>query len=445
MLHTHTAGAVDSPTTSDMQTELASLRRELARVRADTRTARILGGFAACAVVLGLLAMRDAAPVAVIQAKRLEIVDDAGRVTAMLSTTPQGGRLDMWDASGANTVRLGSNDLGGDFILWNREGKAVFGAFTQQTGGRMELGTSLGRPGAFVESGPNGGRLALADSSGDPVVAAAAFPTGGMIRVADGQNHDAAILEATATGGALALSSPTGVMMARMRAGELGGEFDLAAKVGTGRVSASASEADSVVIAASIAGAAKIEATKVAGMVDVLNDKGDRIASMESNDGGGLLVCRSGGERPIASVGASPSGGKGGLLQIYNAQQSPVFAAAVNAEGAGRLAIGTAAGVATLTAESGKDDGATISLVRNGKRSLALLAGASGGLLNLFSATGAAVVVAGTADDAAGGAVIIRANEGTDLVRVGVDPKGGGNVVLFNKDATERTTVAGPR
>ncbi len=444
-MHTQPASFATAPLFDTTRDDIASLRNEVRRLKAESRRTRLIGGLAALAVGLGLLAMRDPGAAPVIQAKRLEIVDDSGRVTAMLSTAPQGGRLDVWDSSGANTARLGSNDLGGDFILWNREGKAIFGAFTQQTGGRMEVGTSLGRAGAFVESGPHGGRLALADPSGDPVVGAAATASGGAIRVADGQNHDAAVLEATSVGGALAISSNGGVLMARVRAAEAGGELDLAAKVGNGRVRASASETNSVVIAASAAGAAKIEATKVAGMVDVLNDKGDRIASMEANDGGGLLVCRAGGERPVASLGASGSSGKGGLLQVYNAQQSPVLAASVNSDGAGRLAIGTAAGVATLTAESGKDDGASISLVRNGKRSLALLAGTSGGLLNLFSAAGAPVVVAGTADDAAGGALIIRATEGTDLVRVGIDPKGSGNVVLFNKDATERTTVAGPR
>ncbi|MFO0004194.1 MAG: hypothetical protein ACK559_23990, partial [bacterium] len=78
------------------------------------------------------------------------------------------------------------------------------------------------------------------------------------------------------------------------------------------------------------------------------------------------------------------------------------------------MALGTAAGVATMTAEAGKDDGASLSLVRGGKRSIALLAGASGGLLNLFAATGSPAVVAGTADDAAGGLVLIRSTDGTD-------------------------------
>jgi hypothetical protein len=55
------------------------------------------------------------------------------------------------------------------------------------------------------------------------------------------------------------------------------------------------------------------------------------------------------------------------------------------------------------------------------------------------------LVVAGSADDAAGGALIVRSTEGKDLVRVGVDERGGGNVTLFNRDATERKVVAGPR
>jgi len=54
-------------------------------------------------------------------------------------------------------------------------------------------------------------------------------------------------------------------------------------------------------------------------------------------------------------------------------------------------------------------------------------------------------VIAGAAEDASGGVVAIRSGDGRDLVRVGVDDKGSGNVTLFNKDASERKTVAGPR
>ena len=47
----------------------------------------------------------------------------------------------------------------------------------------------------------------------------------------------------------------------------------------------------------SAAGAGKIEASKVGGMVDVLNENGDRLASLETNEGGGMVVCRAGGGR----------------------------------------------------------------------------------------------------------------------------------------------------
>jgi hypothetical protein len=427
------------------ESEIVALRREVGRLRSETRTARLVGGCAIGALVLGLLAMRDPQAVSVIQTKRLEIVDDKGRVTMVATSTPQGGRLDLWDATGSNTARLGANDLGGDFILWNREGKPVFGAFAQMNGGRAEIGSSLGRPGAVLENGPSGGRASLYDPNGDPVVAAGAFKTGGAIRLADDKNAEAALFEATDTGGSLTLTAPDGSVLVRTRAGAAGGELDLASKSGTSRVNAAASDGDAAVVALGPAGSSKIGASRVGGSIDLINEKADRIASLESNDGGGLLVCRGGGERPLASLGASSGTARGGLLQVYNAQQSPVVAAAVTGDGAGRLAIGTSAGVATFTAEAGKDDGASISLVRGGKRSIALLAGTNGGLLNLFSAAGVPSVVAGNADDASGGLVLLRSSEGTDLARMGVDEKGSGNVVLFNKDATERKTLSGPR
>jgi hypothetical protein len=443
---THTASmAGDQGAASVSRTEIALLRQEIARLRGETRFARVLGGLAAAALGIGLLAMRDPQAATVIQTKRLEIVDEKGRVTMVATSTPQGGRLDLWDASGSNTARLGANDLGGDFILWNREGKPVFGAYAQMNGGRAEIGTSLGRVGAVVEAGPNGGRTSLYDPNGDPVVAAGAFTSGGAIRVADAKNADAVLIEATETGGGVSVTAPDGAVFGRLRAGETGGEFDLASKSGANRVNASAKDSDAAVIALGAAGSSKIGGSKVGGGIDLLNEKGDRIVSLESNEGGGLLVCRAGGERPVASLGASSSGTRGGLLQVYNAQQSPVFAAAVTSDGAGRLAIGTAGGVATLTAEAGKEDGASISLVRGGKRALAFVAAANGGLMNIFSAAGAPSVVAGNADDASGGVVLLRSAEGKDLALLGVDDKGGGNVVLFNKDATERKTLAGPR
>ena len=425
--------------------DLDLLKHEVARLRRETRSARLLAGLATVGLAFGLFAMKNPEVLPLVQTKRLEIVDDAGRVAMVASTSPQGGRLDLWNASGANTARLGANDLGGDFILWSKDGHAMVSAYAQRTGGRVELGAPEDKVVGVFEASQTGGRMSLANRAGNPLVSAGAFESGGALRLADQDNKDAALLQATANGGSLGLVSPNGVMMARLRAGEAGGEFDLAAKAGTQRVSASVSEKESVVIALSSAGGAKLEAGAAGGSAEVLSKDGGRLASLETNEGGGMVVCRAGDDRAMASIGANPSVAKGGLVQLYNDAGNPVFAAAVNAEGAGRLALGTAAGTATLVAESGKDDGGSIGLSRNGRRAIALLAGSNGGLLNLFSASGVPLVVAGVAEDAAGGAVILRSTEGKDLVRVGVDEKGSGNVTLFNKDASERKTVAGPR
>ncbi|MCX5651524.1 MAG: hypothetical protein NTU45_09085 [Planctomycetota bacterium] len=425
--------------------DLELLKTEVARLRRETRSARLLAGLATVGLALGLFAMRNPEIMPLVQTKRLEILDDTGRVALVATTSPQGGRLDLWNTAGANTARLGANELGGDFILWSKDGHAMVSAYAQRSGGRVELGAPEDKVVGVFESAQAGARLSLANRAGNPLVSAGAFEGGGAVRLADADNKDAAILQATANGGSLGLVSPSGVTMARLRAGEAGGEFDLAAKDGPQRVSASVSEKESVVIALSQAGAAKLEAGAAGGSSEILSKNGDRLASLETNEGGGMVVCRAGGDRAVASIGANPTIAKGGLVQLYNEGGNPVFAAAVNAEGAGRLALGTAQGTATLIAESGKDDGGAISLSRNGRRALALLAGSNGGLLNLFSASGVPLVVAGAAEDAAGGAVVVRSNEGKDLVRVGVDEKGSGNVTLFNKDASERKIVAGPR
>ena len=436
-----------------LRSELAAMRAELAAVRAESRSSRRIAGLSACALVAalfgGLIAMENAEVARVIQTRRLEIIDEAGRVALVATSTAQGGRVDLWNAAGANVARVGSNDVGGDFILWNGEGRAAFSAYAQASGGRAELGTSAGKLAGVIEASPAGGRLTLANAAGNSVVGAGAFEAGGAIRLGDRENNDAAVLQATATGGSLGLQAPDGALVARLRGVETGGELDLASRSGKQRIAASALEAEAAITASTDAGSSRLEAGRAGGAVEVRNPDGDRIVSLEPAEGAGIVLCRARGERVLASIGATPTAvqgsDRGGLVQVFNASQQPVFAATANGDGAGRLALGTAAGSATLVAESGRDDGASMSFARAGKRSIAFLAGPNGGLLNLFSATGVPLVVAGAADDAQGGLVVVRSSEGKDLLRAGVDDKGSGNVILFNKDASERKSVAGPR
>lgn len=438
-----------TPASPADRTELAALETrlgaEIGRLRREARTARILAGISCAALALGLVAMTNPEVARVIQTKRLEIVDDEGRVAMVATTNPQGARVDLWNSSGANVARLGANDAGGDFIVWNRDGQTAFSAYAQKTGGRAEIGSIGGKIAAVLESGPSGGRMTLSNAAGSPVMGAGAFEAGGALRIGDRANKDAAVLQASDAGGSLTIDSASGNTVARMRAGDGGGEFDLAARNGGNRISASATEGESVVVALSPAGSARLDATAATASVDVSTSKGERVASLERNESGGLFVARNAADRVLLSAGASGAGAAGGVLQVFNGEQNPVFAAAANTEGAGRLALGTAGGVATLIAESGKTDGGSFSLVQGGKRALAFLSTPLGGLLNISGNDGTPLVVAGRADDAPGGAVVVRSAAGKDLVRVGTDDKGGGNVLLFNKDATERKAVAGPR
>ncbi|MFZ9881895.1 MAG: hypothetical protein ACO3QC_10890 [Phycisphaerales bacterium] len=438
-----------SPASNADRAELAALERrlgaEIGRLRREARTARMLAGIACGALALGLVAMTNPDVARVIQTKRLEIVDDEGRVTMVATSNAQGARLDLWNATGANVARLGSNDTGGDFIVWNGNGQTAFSAYAQKTGGRAEIGSSAGKVAAIVEAGPSGGRMTLSNAAGSPVVGAGAFEAGGAVRIGDRDNKDAAVLQATSSGGSLSIEGATGSTFARLRAGYAGGVSDPAAKAGGHRGSASATEAEAVVVALSAAGSARLDAPSASASVDVSTSKGERVASLEKSDAGGLFVARTPNDKVLVSAGASSAGAAGGVLQVFNGEQNPVFAAAANSEGAGRLALGTSAGVATLVAESGKVDGGSLSLVQGGKRALAVLSTPRGGLLTISGADGTPLVVAGRADDASGGAIVVRSTAGKDLVRVGTDDKGGGNVLLFNKDATERKAVAGPR
>ena len=84
--------------------DLDLLRHEVARLRREARSARLLAGLATVGLAFGLFAMKNPEILPLVQTKRLEIVDDAGRVALVASTSPQGGRLDLWNAAGANTA-----------------------------------------------------------------------------------------------------------------------------------------------------------------------------------------------------------------------------------------------------------------------------------------------------------------------------------------------------
>jgi hypothetical protein len=75
----------------------------------------------------------------------------------------------------------------------------------------------------------------------------------------------------------------------------------------------------------------------------------------------------------------------------------------------------------------------------------AIGAGRSGGLLNLLDNAGQPIVVAGAASDGDGGAISVRNSTGAQIGRLGVDAAGGGELGVWNANATMKKLLEAPR
>jgi hypothetical protein len=88
---------------SSIETRLEHIELQLQLIKQQRRRERGLGLI--CATLLGAAALvgftRSPVP-EVIQASRLEILDSEGKITCLLSNTPNGGQLDVWSKGGAN-------------------------------------------------------------------------------------------------------------------------------------------------------------------------------------------------------------------------------------------------------------------------------------------------------------------------------------------------------
>jgi hypothetical protein len=78
------------------------------------------------------------------------------------------------------------------------------------------------------------------------------------------------------------------------------------------------------------------------------------------------------------------------------------------------------------------------------KRVAAMGGGKTGGLMNLLDSSGQAIVVAGAAEGADGGAVSVRNGRGTQIGRIGVDTAGAGEVSVYNATATVKKVIEAP-
>ncbi len=374
----------DSTTTNETISqridELESRLTELKSAHQRARSWKTTAILAGIAVVAltGIAATQSARTPDVIRARRFEVVDQNDKVVLLAGIGQSGGQIDVWANNGTNVLRLGSNNDGGDLAIWNTAGVGVASLYATAQGSRVE---------AVMPDG-SGSAVLRAEGSGPALV------------VADGQNRPRIV--ATMSG------PSTGISVRSAESHEL---VAMGASDGSGGI-VRVSQNDGTI-------AAQVIALPTGGSVGCANRAGSRAAVLESTSeqsGGTMSLFAPDGGDGITAVAQTESGAR---VTLFGSQHQP-------------LAV----------LEAGLGDSAIIAFLQGGFRVAGLGSSTTGGLLNLAKPDGKAVIVAGAASDADGGAISVRSGSGSQLVRVGVDRLGAGEVAVYDGPGTRKRVLS---
>ncbi|MDA1262877.1 MAG: hypothetical protein O3B75_08290 [Planctomycetota bacterium] len=375
----NTKSIIDQTLSQRMETLEARIA-ELQHADHRARRWKILAVSAGVALIslAGLAATRPSQTAEVIRARRFEVVDQNDKIVLLAGIGQNGGQIDVWSNSGTNVLRFGANNDGGDLAIWNNAGSGVASVYATSQGGRIEA--------------------IMPDESGSVRICA---ETGGpSMAIVDGQGHPRLVAAMAGTSTGINIRSAAGEELAAMGAvdGE-GGIIRVAQNDGTL--------------------AAQMVAFKTGGSIGCANSNGSRSAVLESaqNDTGGVMkLFRADGTEAIAAMAQSESGAR---FSLFGSLQQPV-----------------------AILESGINGMGMISFLQGTTRVAGLGSSTNGGLLNLAKADGKAVVIAGAASDADGGAISVRSGSGSQLVRIGVDRVGAGEVAVYDGPGTRKRVLS---
>ena len=326
----------------------------------------------------GVAATQSARTPDVIRARRFEVVDQNDKIVLLAGIGQNGGQIDVWGNNGTNVLRFGANNDGGDLAIWNTEGKGVAGLYATAQGGRVE---------AVMPDG-SGSALLRAEGTGPAMV------------IADGQSHPRIV--ATMAG------SSTGISVRTADGKEL--------------VAMGASDGDG-------------------GIVRVSQADGNVAAQMVAFSGGGSVACANrGGSR--AAVLESTSDTTGGTLTLFAVDGSEAISAMAHSDSGARITLFGSQHQPLAVFEAGNNDAGMIAFLQGGARVAGLGSSVNGGLLNLAKPDGKAVIIAGAASDADGGAISVRSGTGSQLVRVGVDRIGAGEIAVYDGPGTRKRVLS---
>jgi sulfatase modifying factor 1 len=112
-----------------------------------------------------------------VRARRLEIVDEAGKVRMELTASEQVANLRVFDRAGNPLTAFGVTDLGASLVLFRADGTPQVYVFTDEFGGQIETSATHGKGGVRIgtsaeETGAEGGAVVVLDRAGNPVTTA---------------------------------------------------------------------------------------------------------------------------------------------------------------------------------------------------------------------------------------------------------------------------------
>jgi hypothetical protein len=247
--------SAEQPLLDRSSVECNSIERRIAHLeRENLRLSRRVGLHSRLAALLGLVALVSGLAGAavsqgiplVLQTKRLELLNDAGKVVLLATASIGGGELELYDAVGRQVIRLSSPTGGGALELLDDRGQPVLSALATSAGAVIKTASARGEPqleltpgdggaalrlaspsgtgGIELVSGPLGGGLAIQGAAGSPLLTASPLGSGLYFAVHGGPDVPSVLMDTSAQT-TLALRAGSGADLVAARAGPHGGEL----------------------------------------------------------------------------------------------------------------------------------------------------------------------------------------------------------------------------
>ena len=164
-----------------MQHEINELRNQVRNLK------RMLFGVFGLVVVGGLLAATSLQSVPdVIQAKKFEVMNDAGKVVVEIGAIADGGKLEIYENGGKQVALIGAGPTGGALGIRNKAGKSVAVLVPNLLGGALEIRNTKAQPVVVLSTTTMGGVVSVLNNDTVGVVGVAADKDGnGVVRTMD--------------------------------------------------------------------------------------------------------------------------------------------------------------------------------------------------------------------------------------------------------------------